>query len=58
MLLRRFYDVLVDKVHFYLEIIIIDPNMLVIGPGIEDYSNCAFDFISVLKQLRNNVHMS
>jgi 5-methyltetrahydrofolate--homocysteine methyltransferase len=42
---RRAYDLLVDKVAFPAEDIIIDPNVFAIATGIEEHANYAVDFI-------------
>jgi len=42
---RRAYDLLVDKVAFPPEDIVIDPNVFAIATGIEEHANYALDFI-------------
>jgi 5-methyltetrahydrofolate--homocysteine methyltransferase len=42
---RRAYDLLVDRVGFPAEDIIVDPNVFAIATGIEEHANYALDFI-------------
>src|SRR5262249_12178382 len=42
---RRAYDLLLDRVGFPAEDIIIDPNVFAIATGIEEHANYAVDFI-------------
>ena len=50
--LRRAYDILVDKVGFPPEDIIFDPNIFAIATGIEEHANYAVDFIEACRWIK------
>jgi 5-methyltetrahydrofolate--homocysteine methyltransferase len=50
--MRRAYDLLVDKVGFAPEDIVFDPNVFAIATGIEEHSNYAVDFIRAAAWVR------
>ncbi len=52
---RRAYDLLVDKVGFPPEDIVIDPNVFAIATGIEEHANYALDFIRATRWIRENL---
>jgi 5-methyltetrahydrofolate--homocysteine methyltransferase len=52
---RRAYDLLVDKVGFPAEDIIIDPNVFAIATGIEEHSNYAVDFIRATTWIKQHL---
>jgi len=52
---KRAYDLLVDKVGFLPEDIIIDPNVFAIATGIEEHANYAVDFIRATAWIRANL---
>jgi len=49
---RRCYDLLVDRVGFPPEDIIIDPNVFAVATGIEEHNNYAVDFIEATRWIR------
>ncbi len=49
---RRCYDLLVDRVGFPPEDIIIDPNVFAVATGIEEHDNYAVDFIEATRWIR------
>ncbi len=58
---RRAHDVLVDKVGFPSEDIIVDPNIFAIATGIEEHDNYGVAFIEAAHAIRQNlphVHIS
>src|SRR5262249_10231117 len=58
---RRAYDVLVNKVGFPPQDIIIDPNIFAIATGIEEHDNYGVAFIEAaraIKQSLPHVHVS
>src|SRR5690349_7340935 len=52
---RRAYDLLVARVDFPPEDIIIDPNVFAIATGIDEHSNYAVDFIRATAWIRKNL---
>src|SRR5436309_8678194 len=52
---RRAYDLLVDKVGFPPEDIIIDPNVFAIATGIEEHANYAVDFIRAAAWIKQHL---
>jgi 5-methyltetrahydrofolate--homocysteine methyltransferase len=52
---RRAYDLLVDKVGFPAEDIIIDPNVFAIATGIEEHANYAVDFIRATAWIKQHL---
>src|SRR5438477_462869 len=52
---RRAYDLLVDKVGFPGEDIIIDPNVFAIATGIEEHANYAVDFIRAAAWIKQHL---
>jgi 5-methyltetrahydrofolate--homocysteine methyltransferase len=49
---RRSYDLLVDRVGFPPEDIIVDPNVFAVATGIEEHDNYAVDFIEATRWIR------
>ncbi len=54
-ILKRAYDILVNKVNFPPEDIIFDPNVLTIGTGLKEHDNYAVDFINTVKYIKENL---
>ncbi|HKP66864.1 MAG TPA: dihydropteroate synthase, partial [Casimicrobiaceae bacterium] len=52
---RRAYDLLVDRVGFAPEDIIIDPNVFAIATGIDEHANYAVDFIRATAWIREHL---
>ena len=52
---RRAYDLLLDRVGFPAEDIIIDPNVFAIATGIEEHANYAVDFIRAAKWIKQHL---
>ena len=52
---RRAYDLLVDRVGFPAEDIIIDPNVFAIATGIDEHANYAVDFIRATAWIRQHL---
>src|SRR5580765_6050934 len=52
---RRAYDLLVDRVGFPPEDIIIDPNVFAIATGIDEHANYAVDFIRATAWIRERL---
>ena len=52
---RRAYDLLVDKVGFPPEDIVIDPNVFAIATGIDEHANYAVDFIRATRWIREHL---
>jgi 5-methyltetrahydrofolate--homocysteine methyltransferase len=52
---RRAYDLLVDKVGFPPEDIVIDPNVFAIATGIEEHANYAVDFIRATAWIKQHL---
>jgi 5-methyltetrahydrofolate--homocysteine methyltransferase len=52
---RRAYDLLVQRVSFPPEDIIIDPNVFAIATGIDEHANYAVDFIRATRWIRRNL---
>ncbi|MFA8451009.1 MAG: methionine synthase [Bacteroidales bacterium] len=49
---NRAINLLTQEIHFLEEDIIIDPNILAIGTGIEEHNNYASDFIESVKKIK------
>jgi len=49
---RRSYDLLVDKVGFPPEDIVIDPNVFAVATGIDEHNNYAVDFIEATRWIK------
>jgi len=52
---RRAYDLLVDRVDFPPEDIIIDPNVFAIATGIDEHANYAIDFIRTTAWIKQHL---
>jgi len=52
---RRAYDLLLDRVGFPAEDIIIDPNVFAIATGIEEHANYAVDFIRATAWIKQHL---
>ncbi len=52
---RRAYDLLVDRVGFPPEDIVIDPNVFAIATGIDEHANYAVDFIRATRWIREHL---
>jgi 5-methyltetrahydrofolate--homocysteine methyltransferase len=52
---RRAYDLLVDRVDFPPEDIIIDPNVFAIATGIDEHANYAVDFIRTTAWIKQHL---
>ncbi|MGH8801946.1 MAG: dihydropteroate synthase, partial [Casimicrobiaceae bacterium] len=52
---RRAYDLLVDRVDFPPEDIILDPNVFPIATGIDEHANYAVDFIRATQWIREHL---
>jgi len=52
---KRSYDLLVERVGFAPEDIIIDPNVFAIATGIDEHANYAVDFIEATQWIRANL---
>ncbi|MBT3243482.1 MAG: methionine synthase [Bacteroidetes bacterium] len=52
---QRSYDLLIDKADFLPEDIIIDPNILAIGTGIEEHNSYAVQYMKASQWIRDNL---
>ncbi len=52
---ERSYRLLIDKLGFPPEDIIIDPNVLAVATGIEEHNNYAVDYIRTTEWIKNNL---
>ncbi len=52
---RRAYDLLVDRIDFAAEDIIIDPNVFAIATGIDEHANYAVDFIRATAWIKQHL---
>ncbi|HTR59263.1 MAG TPA: methionine synthase [Casimicrobiaceae bacterium] len=52
---RRAYDLMVDRIGFPSEDIIIDPNVFAIATGIEEHANYAVDFIRATAWIKQHL---
>ncbi|MBK9392277.1 MAG: methionine synthase [Bacteroidetes bacterium] len=52
---ERSYRLLIDKLGFPPEDIIIDPNVLAVATGIEEHNNYAIDYIRTTEWIKNNL---
>ncbi|MBA3649279.1 MAG: methionine synthase [Chitinophagales bacterium] len=52
---KRSYNLLIKKIGFPPQDIIIDPNILAIATGIEEHSNYAIDYIRTVKWIKENL---
>jgi 5-methyltetrahydrofolate--homocysteine methyltransferase len=55
---ERSYKLLTEKVGFPPQDIIIDPNILTIGTGIDEHNNYAVDFIKTTKWIKENLPLA
>jgi len=51
----RAYKLLTEKAGFHPRDIILDPNVLAIGTGMEEHRHFAVDFLNTVKYLKNNL---
>jgi 5-methyltetrahydrofolate--homocysteine methyltransferase len=54
-LARRSYELLVERIGFAPEDIVIDPNVFAIATGIDEHANYAVDFIEATRWIRANL---
>ena len=52
---ERAYKILTEKVKFYPQDIIFDPNILTIATALEEHNNYAIDFIDATRWIKNNL---
>ncbi len=52
---KRAYDILTKEINFHPNDIILDPNVLTIGTGMEEHNNYAADFIRTVKWIKQNL---
>jgi 5-methyltetrahydrofolate--homocysteine methyltransferase len=52
---ERAYRILVNEVGFPAEDIIFDPNILIVGTGMEEHNNYAVDFIRATRWIKENL---
>ena len=52
---RRCYELLVERVGFAPEDIVIDPNVFAIATGIDEHANYAVDFIEATRWIKANL---
>ena len=52
---KRAYDILINKAGFAQQDIILDPNILTVGTGIEEHNNYAVDFIETVRWIKKNL---
>ena len=52
---RRAYDLLVDKIGFPPEDVVIDPNVFAIATGIDEHANYALDFIRATAWIKEHL---
>ncbi|MEM9981615.1 MAG: methionine synthase, partial [Bacteroidota bacterium] len=52
---ERAYHVLVEKVGFFPQDIIFDPNILTVATGIEEHNNYAVDFVEATRWIKQNL---
>src|SRR5271165_4195175 len=52
---RRAYDILVDRVGFPPQDIIVDPNIFAIATGMDEHNNYGVDFIEAARWIRANL---
>src|SRR5437763_4710746 len=52
---QRSYDLLVDRIGFPPEDIVIDPNVFAIATGIEEHDNYAVDFIAATRWIKQHL---
>jgi 5-methyltetrahydrofolate--homocysteine methyltransferase len=55
---KRAYDILTEEVGFPPQDIIMDPNILTVGTGIEEHNNYAVDFIETVKWIKENLPLA
>ncbi|MGF1671822.1 MAG: methionine synthase, partial [Balneolaceae bacterium] len=55
---ERAYNILVEKVGFKPQDIILDPNILTVATGIEEHNNYAVDFIKATKWIKQNLPLA
>ncbi|MFZ4740018.1 MAG: methionine synthase [Bacteroidales bacterium] len=52
---KRAYNILTQKLNFFPEDIIFDPNILTIATGIDEHNNYAIEFIKTVKWIKENL---
>lgn len=52
---KRSYELLVNKINFPPEDIIIDPNILTVATGMEEHNNYAVDYIRATRWIKENL---
>jgi len=57
-ILKRAYNLLLEKADFKPEDIILDPNVMAIGTGIPEHNNYAISFIEAVKWIKANLPYS
>ncbi|MCS7338141.1 MAG: methionine synthase [Verrucomicrobiae bacterium] len=55
---QRSYELLVKKANFPPEDIILDPNVLTVGTGMEEHANYAVDFIRATRWIKENLPLA
>lgn len=55
-IVKRSYDILVNKVNFNPEDIIFDVNILTIATGMEEHNNYAINFIEAVRWIKSNLN--
>ncbi|MDR9364932.1 MAG: methionine synthase [Balneolaceae bacterium] len=55
---KRAYDILTEEVGFAPQDIILDPNILTVGTGIEEHNNYAVDFIETVRWIKENLPLA
>ncbi|MDZ7720375.1 MAG: methionine synthase [Balneolaceae bacterium] len=55
---KRAYDILTKEVGFAPQDIILDPNILTVGTGIEEHNNYAVDFIETVRWIKENLPLA
>lgn len=55
---KRSYELLVTKADFPPEDIILDPNVLTVGTGMEEHANYAVDFIRATRWIKENLPLA
>jgi 5-methyltetrahydrofolate--homocysteine methyltransferase len=55
---RRAYNILINKAGFAPQDIILDPNILTVGTGIEEHNNYAVEFIETVRWIKKNLPLA
>lgn len=55
---QRAYDILTKKVGFAPQDIIMDPNILTVGTGIEEHNNYAVEYIEAVRWIKKNLPLA